>query len=55
MFERVEPVESVLLDATKAFDCRRSARRHPRETKGVDYAVTTEATNPCCGPNGGCC
>jgi hypothetical protein len=36
MFEWVEPVESVPLDATRAFDCRRSARRHPRETKGVD-------------------
>ena len=55
MFEPVEPVESIPLDATRAFDCRRSARRHPRETQGVDYAVTTEATNTCCGPSGGCC
>jgi SAM-dependent methyltransferase len=55
MFEPVDPVESVQLDAARAFDCRRSARRHPRETKGVDYGVTTEATNPCCGTNGGCC
>jgi hypothetical protein len=55
MFEPVEPREAIPLDAARAFDCRRSARRHPRETKGMDYAVTTEAADPCCGPNGGCC
>jgi SAM-dependent methyltransferase len=55
MFEPVEPLEDVPLEAAKAFDCRRSARRHPRETKGADYTVTTEATDSCCGPSSSCC
>jgi SAM-dependent methyltransferase len=55
IFEPVEPFEDVPLEAAKAFDCRRSARRHPRETKGADYAVTTEATDSCGGPNSSCC
>jgi SAM-dependent methyltransferase len=53
-FEPVEPREPVPLDAAGRFDCRRSARRHPRETKGTDYAITTEAGNSCC-PDGACC
>ena len=32
-----------LADA-KPFDCSRTALRHPKETKGQDYDVTTEAT-----------
>jgi SAM-dependent methyltransferase len=55
MFEPVEPLEPVALDAARPFDCRRSARRHPRETKGADYRVTAAAGTPCCGPNGTCC
>ncbi|MFN4261644.1 MAG: methyltransferase domain-containing protein [Gemmataceae bacterium] len=54
MFEPVEPLEPVPLDVAQAFDCRRSARRHPRETKGAEYATTTDASNSCCGPNGAC-
>jgi SAM-dependent methyltransferase len=55
LFEPVEPREPIPLDAAWSFDCRRSARRHARETKGADYALTTETTNSCCGPNGACC
>jgi arsenite methyltransferase len=54
MFEPIEPLEAVPLDAAPAFDCRRSARRHPRETKGADYVATTDASEPCCGPDGEC-
>ena len=35
------------------FDCSRTLLRHPRETKGLDYHVTTEA-QACCEP-GDCC
>ena len=52
-FEPVEPLEEVPLDAAQPFDCSRTALRHPRETKGQDYQVTTEAAATCCGP--GCC
>src|SRR5207245_8497171 len=44
LFEPVEPRQPIALDTALSFDCRRSARRHPRETKGVDYATTTEPT-----------
>jgi arsenite methyltransferase len=53
-FEFIAPLEEVPLEAAEPFDCTRTALRHPRETKGQDYQVTTEAT-PCCAPGTGCC
>jgi arsenite methyltransferase len=53
-FEFVEPREAVPLPEAQPFDCSRSALRHPRESKGLDYHATTEAAQPCCGPDG-CC
>jgi hypothetical protein len=55
LFEPVEPLEPVPPDAAPPFDCRRSARRHPRETKGAEYAATTDASGSCCGVGGACC
>lgn len=52
-FEFIAPLEEVPLSQAPPFDCSRTALRHPRETKGQDYQVTTEAT-PCCAP-GRCC
>ena len=52
-FEFVEPLEEVPLEAAQPFDCSRTALRHPKETKGQDYQVTTEA-EACCAP-GNCC
>jgi arsenite methyltransferase len=52
-FEVVEPLEEVPLAEAQPFDCSRTALRHPRETKGQDYELTTEA-KPCCAP-GTCC
>lgn len=53
-FHFVEPrVEIPLADAAP-FDCSRTALRHPKETKGEGYDATTEAAEPCCGPEG-CC
>ncbi len=54
-FMPVEPYEQIPLDEAQPFNCRRNARRHPRETKGHNYDVTTEATGDCCGPDEGCC
>jgi ubiquinone/menaquinone biosynthesis C-methylase UbiE len=53
-FELVEPLTPMPLDDAEPFDCSRTAIRDPRETKGVDYDVTTDASEPCCGPDG-CC
>jgi arsenite methyltransferase len=54
-FEFVKPVTEISLDQAKPFDCSRTARRHPRETKGQDYNATTPASQCCDGGNGGCC
>ena len=54
LFQPVEPIAPVPIDEARAFDCRRSARRHPRETKGQDYDATTGPAD-CCGPAGDCC
>jgi SAM-dependent methyltransferase len=53
-FIPVEPLEPVPLDQAPPFDCRRAARRDPRETKGAGHDVTTAAADDCTGP-GGCC
>ena len=53
MFEPIEPREEVPLDEARPFECRRAKRRHPRETKGDAFDLTTAASD-CCGPDG-CC
>jgi arsenite methyltransferase len=53
-FEFVDPIANVPLADAKPFDCSRSSLRHPKETKGQDYDVTTEASNTCC-DGGSCC
>lgn len=52
-FYFVEPLREISPEQAKPFDCRGSARRDPRETKGINYDKTTEASR-CCGPDG-CC
>src|SRR5436309_3577070 len=47
-FEFVEPIFDVPLARAKPFHCSRTALRHPKETKGQDYDVTTKANNQCC-------
>jgi arsenite methyltransferase len=54
-FDPVAPREEIPLDSATAFDCRRSTRRNPRESKGSEYHATTESLGPCCGPDGSCC
>ncbi|MEX2139443.1 MAG: methyltransferase domain-containing protein [Pirellulales bacterium] len=51
----LKPLEQVPLDDAQPFDCRRSRRRHPRETKGIDYKATTAAAGECCPPGSDCC
>jgi arsenite methyltransferase len=52
-FEFVDPIAEVPLSDARPFDCSRTVLRHPKETKGQDYDVTTEANNNCC--DGGSC
>ena len=53
-FEFVDPIVDIPLSDAKPFDCSRTSLRHPKETKGQDYDVTTEASNTCC-DGGSCC
>ena len=52
-FEFVEPLNEVPLPDARPFDCSRTAKRHPKETKGQDYTATTDASRCCDG--GDCC
>ena len=52
-FEFIEPLTPIPLDDAKPFDCSRTSLRHPKETKGQDYNVTTDASQCCDG--GTCC
>src|SRR2546430_7661295 len=52
-FEFVEPRNDIPLGEAQPFDCSRTARRHPKETKGQDYNVTTEAS-VCCDGGSSC-
>ena len=51
-FEFVDPLADLPLTEAKPFDCSRTSLRHPKETKGQEYKVTTEASS-CC--DGGSC
>jgi len=53
-FDFVEPQAPVPLNEAQPFDCRRSMPRHPRETKGLDYNATTDAS-VCLDSGGLCC
>ena len=52
-FEFIEPLKEIPLSDAKPFDCSRTAKRHPKETKGQDYNATTDASSCCDG--GDCC
>jgi ubiquinone/menaquinone biosynthesis C-methylase UbiE len=52
-FEFVEPLAEVPLEDAAPFACERTTRRHPRETKGLEYRATTAASHCCDG--GSCC
>lgn len=50
----VEPIENIDLENAKEFDCRRTAKRQPRETKGLEYDLT-DLSGEICGDGGDCC
>ncbi len=49
----IEAIPSIAPAEPVPFDCSRPTRRHPRETKGLEYRVTR--VNQSCAPEGGCC
>ena len=53
-FILVPPRQEVRLENAGVFDCSRDHKRHPRETKGLEYNVT-QIAGALCGPGSGCC
>jgi SAM-dependent methyltransferase len=49
----VYPIEEIAEANATPFNCKRSVKRHPRETKGMDYDVT-DISNELCSTEG-CC
>jgi ubiquinone/menaquinone biosynthesis C-methylase UbiE len=52
-FILVPPFAEVPLEHAGVFDCARDHRRHPRETKGMDYKLTLAGN--ICSPGSTCC
>ena len=50
----IEPIENIELENAKEFDCKRTAKRHPRESKGLEYDLT-DLSGEMCGEGGDCC
>jgi len=53
-FILVPPRDEVAMEKAGVFDCARDHRRHPRETKGLEYNVT-RISGGICGPDSNCC
>jgi len=53
-FILVPPREEIPREKAGAFDCSRDHKRHPRETKGLEYNVT-QMSGRVCGPDSNCC
>ena len=53
-FILVPPFDEVPPDRDNPFDCSRDHKRHPRETKGMEYKVT-QISAAVCGPDSNCC
>lgn len=51
---QVEPRENIAFEDAKEFDCRRTAKRSPRETKGMEYDLT-DLSGEVCDSSSGCC
>lgn len=51
----VEPKVDIPLDDAATFDCRKNARRHPKESKGQNYNETKYTNAAACDPASGCC
>ncbi len=51
----VPPISEVPLDAAEPFDCKGSAFRDPRQTKGLEYRETRLASGSACCEGEDCC
>ena len=51
---KIEPIENIALEDATEFDCKRTAKRHPRESKGLEYNLT-DLSGETCGDGESCC
>jgi SAM-dependent methyltransferase len=51
----ISPYQTISPEEATAFDCRRSAVRDPRETKGHNYEDTETSGKDCCESDTNCC
>lgn len=54
LFDGIEPRETIPVAEAATFDCRRSKIRDARESKGLDYDLTTDGIGPCCSGEASC-
>jgi len=54
-FDPVEPYQNIPLEKAREMDCRRNAIRHPQETKGKNYDLTSQIMDSCCTRDSDCC
>jgi arsenite methyltransferase len=52
-FEFIDPLTEIALEEAQPFDCARATLRHPRETKGENYNITT-VPGRCCDSGNSC-
>ena len=53
-FILVPPRDEIAMENAGVFDCSRDHKRHPRETKGLEFKVT-QISGGVCGPGSNCC
>lgn len=53
-FEFIDPLNGIPMESAKPYDCARTTRRHPKETKGQDYRATTQTASQCCDGGSSC-
>ncbi|QDV49979.1 methyltransferase domain-containing protein [Gimesia fumaroli] len=54
-FFPIEAYQNIPLEEAQEMDCRRNAVRHPQETKGKNYDLTSQIMDSCCSPDSDCC
>ena len=53
-FEFIDPLDGIPMESANPYDCARTTRRHPKETKGQDYRATAQTSSPCCDGGSSC-
>ena len=56
MFHTIEPITNIPVDQAREFDCSGDRIRHARESKGLEYNLTTQSIDSgCCGGDDSSC